>query len=236
VVADIAKLSVGRRSTRPASWPPTTSSTCPATARVQGGGTAPAPPAWGWRAKHRWPGSRPCSKAGTPPLATCSAGPTAATPCLALMSSCGRPRASRSSTAWVTRPRPGGVGCPPRRCPRGGRLPGRASWGPPRPRRCPARVRTGVVGGRVRPPHVPRGRSTAAHPSGHRQPGPGAGRPWTDGMSIGIGWRQTPSTGARTSGRCPGRSGGVDASGPPRQPGAPGHARGAGPELSKRTG
>jgi hypothetical protein len=42
VVADIAKLSVGRSIT-PVSWPPTTSSTCPATVSPQAGGMAPAP-------------------------------------------------------------------------------------------------------------------------------------------------------------------------------------------------
>ena len=44
VVADIAKLSVAGRSTAPASWPPTTSSICPATASPQATGTAPPPP------------------------------------------------------------------------------------------------------------------------------------------------------------------------------------------------
>jgi hypothetical protein len=32
------------------------------------------------------------------------------------------------------------------------------------------------------------------------------GRPWTAGMSTSIGWPRTPSTGPPTSGRCPGRS------------------------------
>ena len=49
--------------------------------------------------------------------------------------------------------------------------------GPPRPRRCPARVRTGAAGGRVRPPDVQRRRPAAAHPPGGGQPCPGAGRP-----------------------------------------------------------
>jgi hypothetical protein len=53
VVADIAKLSVGREAYYPASWPPTTRRTCPATGSPQAGGTALAPAAWGWRAKHR---------------------------------------------------------------------------------------------------------------------------------------------------------------------------------------
>jgi hypothetical protein len=95
------------RSTTPASWPPTTSSICPATASPQDGGTAPAPPAWGCRAKHPWPGSRPCSRAATPRLASSSAGPMAATPCPPSTSCCGRPRASRSSTASGIRPSAG---------------------------------------------------------------------------------------------------------------------------------
>jgi hypothetical protein len=53
------------RPTTPASPPSTTKSTCLATGSPRAGGTAPAPPAWGWRAKHRWPGSRPCSRAAT---------------------------------------------------------------------------------------------------------------------------------------------------------------------------
>jgi hypothetical protein len=40
VVADIAKLTVGREPSTPVSWPPTTSSICPATASPQAGGTA----------------------------------------------------------------------------------------------------------------------------------------------------------------------------------------------------
>ena len=94
----------GGRSTTPASWPPTTSSTCPATVSPQAGGTAPAPAALGCRAKHPWPGSRPCSRAGTRRRGSCWAAPMAATPCRPSMWSCGRPRASRSSTASVTRP------------------------------------------------------------------------------------------------------------------------------------
>ena len=39
-----------------------------------------------------------------------------------------------------------------------------------------ARGRTGGAGGRVRPPDVPGGRSAVAHPSGYRQPGSGPGR------------------------------------------------------------
>ena len=44
------------RPTTPASGPPTTRRTYPATASPQAAGTAPAPPAWGCRAKHPWPG------------------------------------------------------------------------------------------------------------------------------------------------------------------------------------
>jgi hypothetical protein len=166
----------GGRSITPVSWPPTTSSICPATASPQAAGTAPVPGAWGCRAKHPWPGSSACSKAGTPQLASCSAALTAVTACLPSTWSCGRPRASRSSTAWVTRPPAGRCWPPimlgwPRRC-----LPGRVHGRPPRSRRCPARVRTGPVGGRLRPPDVQGGRSTAAHSPGGGQPGPGAGR------------------------------------------------------------
>jgi hypothetical protein len=94
----------GGRSITPVSWPPTTKRICPATASTQACGVAPAPAVWGCMAKHRWPGSRPCLRAATPRLGSCSAVPMAATPCPPLMWSCGRPRASRSSTAWVTRP------------------------------------------------------------------------------------------------------------------------------------
>ena len=92
------------RSITPGSWPPTTSSICPATVSPQAGGTAPTPAAWGCRAKHRWPGSRPCSRAATPTTVSSWAAPTAATPCPPSTWCCARPRASRSSTAWVIRP------------------------------------------------------------------------------------------------------------------------------------
>ena len=81
-MADIAKLSVGREEyyTREL-----------ATDHEQylsghgesprAGGTAPAPAASGCRAKHRRPGSRPCSRAATPPPASCWAARMAATPC-----------------------------------------------------------------------------------------------------------------------------------------------------------
>jgi hypothetical protein len=47
---------------------------------------------------------------------------------------------------------------------------------PPWPWRCPARGWPGGPGGRVRPSDVQRGRSAAAHPPGHRQPYPRTGR------------------------------------------------------------
>jgi hypothetical protein len=100
------------RPTTPASWPPTTRRTCPATVSPQAAGTAPAPLAWGCRAKHRWRGSRPCSKAATPPPASSLAALTAATPSPPSTWSCGRPRASRSSTASGMRP-PAGRCWPP---------------------------------------------------------------------------------------------------------------------------
>src|SRR5215207_1483295 len=72
----------------PASSPRTTRSICPATVSPQDGGTAPAPAAWGWRAKHPWPGSKPCSRAATPRPGSCWAVPTAATPSPPSMWSC----------------------------------------------------------------------------------------------------------------------------------------------------
>jgi hypothetical protein len=93
----------GGRPTTPASWPPTTNSICPATASPQAAGTALAPAASGWRAKHRRRASGGCSRAATPTLANSSAAPTAARPCPPSMSSYGPPRASRSSTPWATR-------------------------------------------------------------------------------------------------------------------------------------
>jgi hypothetical protein len=92
----------GGRSTTPVSSPRTTRSICPATASPQADGTAPAPPPWGCRAKHRRPGSRPCSKAATRRQWSCWAAPMAAMPCRPSMWSCGQPRASRSSTASET--------------------------------------------------------------------------------------------------------------------------------------
>jgi hypothetical protein len=102
----------GGRPTTPASWPPTTKRIYPATVSPQAGGTAPAPPPSGCRAKHRRPASRPCSRAATRRRGSCSAAPTAATACPPSTWSCGRPRACRSSTGWATRP-PAGRSWPP---------------------------------------------------------------------------------------------------------------------------
>jgi hypothetical protein len=165
------------RSLTPASWPPTTKRTCPATASPQAAGTAPAPPRWGCRAKHRGPGSRPCSKAAFPQLASCSAAPTAATPCPPLTWSCGRPRASRSSTGWVTRPPAGRCSPPimvgwPRRSPTW-----TSTWGPAVAMAvsstCPDRGcwRSGSTTGR------PEKAIRCCIPIWWCQPGPGAGRP-----------------------------------------------------------
>ena len=167
----------GGRSTTPASWPPTTKqylsghgespgrwygagATTPRAAgrsiagRVPGHVRGPRPHDWGAARPPAWPQRR----------ARLRRGPAA--------------DQERLDPLRPGRPghRPGGAGRPSRRAGRGGRLPGRAPGGPPRPRRCPARVRTGGAGGRVRPPDVQGGRPAAAHPSGHRQPRPGAGR------------------------------------------------------------
>jgi hypothetical protein len=45
------------------SWPPTTSSICPATASPQAGDTAPVPAALGCRAKHRRPSAQDLRRA-----------------------------------------------------------------------------------------------------------------------------------------------------------------------------
>src|SRR5512132_3487053 len=76
----------------PGSWPPTTRRICPATGSPQAAGTAPAPAAWGCRAKHRWPGSRPCSRAATPRQESCWADRMAAPPSQRSTWSCGRPK------------------------------------------------------------------------------------------------------------------------------------------------
>ena len=193
----------GGRSITPGSWLPTTRRTCLATVSLRAAGTAPAPAASGCRAKHPWPGSRPCSRAGTRQLASSSAAPTVATPCPPSTWSCGRPRASPSSTAWVTQP-PAGRCWPPimlgwqRRS---------ATWtdtlGPAAAMEvsstCPDRGcwRSASTTGRPEMvtrcctpiwwwPTASRGRTAA-------------GQRWTDGTCIGIGWPRTPSTGPPTN-------------------------------------
>ena len=191
------------RTTTPASWPPTTNSTCPATVSPQAGGTAPAPPRWGCRAKHRRPGSRPCSRAATRQLASCWAVPTAVTPCPPLMWSCGRPRASRSSTASVIR-RPAGRCWPPTML----------GW----PRRSPTWTSTwGPAAAMAVSSTCPdRGCWRSASTTGHPEKAircciptwssptasrdrTDAGQPWTAGTCTGIAWPRTPSTGLPTS-------------------------------------
>jgi hypothetical protein len=197
------------RPTTPASWPPTTSSICPATASPQAAGTAPPPAAWGCRAKHRRPGSRPCSRAATPTLASCSAVPMVATPCPPSTSSCALPRASRSSTAWATQPpaerywRPTTPGWP-KRSPTW-----TDTWGPAAATAvsstCPDRDcwRSASITG-----HPEKGTRcctpTWSSPTGSRAR-TAAGRPWTAGTCTGIGWLRTLSTGPPTSASCPER-------------------------------
>jgi hypothetical protein len=71
VVADIAKLTVGRETYY------TRELATDHEAYLSGHGESPGrwygagASAWGCRAKHRWPGSRPCSRAATPRLASC---------------------------------------------------------------------------------------------------------------------------------------------------------------------
>ena len=192
-------------------------------------------PAWGCRAKHRRRGSRPCSRAATPTPASSSAAPTAATPCRPSTWSCGRPRASRSSTAWATR-RPAGRCWPP------------ITLGRPR-RSAYLDDHLGARRGHGGVQHVS-GQGLLAVGFDHRTSREGdpllhthlvvanrvqgrtdAGRPWTAGTCTGIGWPRTPSTGPPTSGSCPDTRGGVDGGRPPRQPGAPGPARGPGPAV-----
>ena len=225
----------GGRSTTPASWPPTTSSICLATGSPQAAGTAPAPAASGCRAKHRWAGSKQCSRAATRLLGSCWAAPTAATRSRPSTWCCGRPRASPSSTAWGIRP-PAGPCCRPitpgwpRRSPTW-----TSTWAPAGAMAvsstCPARGcwRSGLTIGH--PVRVTRW----CTPTGRGQPGPGAGRT-LDGLgrpgpvpaSAGRG-RHLP--GHLPAGARPDTGGGVDAGGHPRQSGAPGDARGAGTRV-----
>src|SRR5512133_2285207 len=203
VVADIAKLSVEREEDYTREL---------ATDHEQYlSGQGESPGRWygagasglGWRAKHRWPGSRPCSRAVTPPRGNSWAAPMAATPCPPLTWSCGPPRACRSSTPWATQ-RPDGRSCKPitlgwpRRpatwtgswglavamavsstCSvRGCWLSGSTTGPPGRAIRCCTPIWSSPIGYK--------GRTDA-------------GRPWTVGTCIGIGWPRTPSTGPPTS-------------------------------------
>jgi hypothetical protein len=201
----------GGRPTTPASWPPTTKRTCLATASLQAGGTALAPEVSGCRAKHRWPDSRPCSKAATRRRGSCSGVQTAATPCPPLTWSCGRPRASRSSTAWVTRPSDEPC-CPPI-------MPGwlrrsatwTSTWAPAAAMAvsstCPVRGCWRSASTTERPEKVTRCCTPIWWwPIGSRGR-TAVGRRWTDGICTGIGWPRTPSTGRPTSASCLGRLG-----------------------------
>jgi hypothetical protein len=73
----------------------------------------------------------------------------------------------------------------------------------------------GVLAVGVRPPNVQRRRSAVAHPSGHRQPGPGAGRPRPVPPSAG---RRCHLPGHLPTRARPDTGGGVDARGHPWQP------------------
>jgi hypothetical protein len=226
VVADIAKLSVGREAyyTREL-----------ATDHQQYlSGHGESPGRWygagattlGLQAKHPWPGFRPSSRAGTPPLASCWAAPTAAAPSRPSTWSCGRPRASRFSTASAMRPPAGRCWPPitrdwPKRpatwtstwapaaatlvssmCPEGGcwRL-GSTTGRPEKATRCCTPTWWWPTGCRGR---------TAA------------GLRWMAATCIGIGWPPTRSTGPPTRGSCPGHSG---LSGQLRTPTATGSSR-----------
>jgi hypothetical protein len=199
----------GRRIT-PASWLPTTSRICPATASPRAGGTAPAPNRSACRAKHRRRGSRLCSRAGNPRLASCWAAPTAATPCPPLRWSCGRPRACRSCTAWVTRPSDGRCWRPimpgwSRRWPTW-----TSTWGPAGvtvvSSMCPDRGcwRSGSTTGRPEKA-TPCSIRTWSSPTASKDQ-MDVGQRWTDGTCTGIGWPRTPSTGPATNASCPERS------------------------------
>jgi hypothetical protein len=235
VVADIAKLSVGREEYYTGSWPPTTSSICLATASPQAGGTAPAPAPL---AAGRSIGGRvPADVRGPPSQHRRTPRPRLWQGCGARVRRGTAPHQERLGPLWAGRPgdRPDGSGGPPRRCPGGGRLSRRAPGRPPRTWRCPARVRTGAAGGRLGPPDISRGGSAAAHPPGGGQPRPRAGRT-VDG--VGRSGPVPASAGRRRhlpghlpAGAVPVARSGVDGGGRSRQPRAGRDARGVGPQL-----
>jgi hypothetical protein len=186
------------RSITPASSPPTTRRTCPATASPQAAGTAPAPLRWGWRAKHRRRASGGCSRAAIRRLASCSAVHMAGTPCRPSTWCCGRPRASRFSMASVMRLLAG-------RC-----------WGRTTPvsaRRSPTWTNTWVPAATtvVSNTCLDRGCWRSAMTTGRPEKAtrcciliwssPTAsrgrtdgGQPWTAAIFTGTGWLRTPST------------------------------------------
>jgi hypothetical protein len=189
VVADIVKLSVGREAYY------TRELASDHEQYFSGHGESPgrwygAAATLGLEGEASGGGFRPCSMAATPPPASCWGAPMAATRCPASMWSCGRPRACRSSTAWVTRPPDGRSSRPITR-----------GW----PRRsgtwtsmwAPAVAMSGSTTGR--PERATRWCTpTWSSPTGSRGR-TAAGRRWTAGACIGIGSLRTPSTGPPTS-------------------------------------
>ena len=223
----------GGRSTTPASWPPTTKQYLSGHGESPGrwyGAGATSLGLQGEASRGRVPGH----VRGPRPHDWRAAGPPAWPQRRARLRRGPAADQERLDPLRPRRPghRPGGAGRPSRRAGRGGRLPGRAPGRPPRPWRCPARVRTGAAGGRVRPPDVQRGRSAVAHPSGDRQPGPGAGRT-LDGVGRPRPVPASAGRGRHLPGHLPARAvqdtrGGVDGGGHPWQPRAPRDVRGAG--------
>ena len=187
------------------------SSICPATASPQAGGTAPAPPASACRAKHRWRGSRPCSRAATPTTGELLGRPHGRnavpafdvvlrpTKSVSILYGLGDPATGRAVLRRIT---PGW----PRRSPTW-----TSTWGPAAAMAvsstCPDRDcwRSGSTTGH--PGRVTRCCTpTWSSPTASRAR-TDAGQPWTAGTCTGIGWPPTPSTGPATSASCPGRSG-----------------------------
>src|SRR5512132_4316423 len=104
VVADIAKLSVGGEAYYTRELATDHEAYLSGHGESPGRGYGAGASSLGLEGEASVAGSRPCSRAATPPLASCWAVPTAATPSRPSMWSCARPRACRSSTALVTRP------------------------------------------------------------------------------------------------------------------------------------